>query len=258
MQHALRLAGGAGGVKDEERVFRIHRFRIAGRFDACDFLMIPEIAARSPVHLAAGTAHGENLVDHDILLGRNVDGGIGVFLQRNRLAAAHAFVGRDDESGFAVDDTTGKRFRREAGKDDRVHSADARAGQHRIGRFRDHRQIDRDAVALLHAVLLQHIGEAADILMQFAIGDLLVDIGIVAFPDDGDLITTALQVAVDTVIGNVGNAVLIPFDGYIAVEIGVLDLGERLEPVDAPSVLRPEAVRRSRFPDTSRDRLRCR
>lgn len=50
--------------------------------------------------------------------------------------------------------------------------------------------------------------------MQFAIGDLLVDIGIVAFPDDRNLITTALQVAVDTVIGNVGNAVLIPF-GWI-------------------------------------------
>ena len=124
-----------------------------------------------------------------------------------------------------------------------MHSADARAGQHRISRFRDHRQIDRDTVALLNAVLLQHIGEAADILMQFAIGDLLVDIGIVAFPDDRNLITTALQVAVDTVIGNVGNAVLIPFDGYVAVEIGVLDLGEGLEPVDAPSVLCPKAVR---------------
>ncbi len=111
VQHALRLAGGAGGVEDEERVFRIHRFRVAGRFDASNFLMIPEIAARSPAYLAAGAAHGENLVDHDILLGRNVDGGIGVFLQRNRLAAAHAFIGRDDESGFAVDDTTGKCFR---------------------------------------------------------------------------------------------------------------------------------------------------
>src|SRR5690606_5886243 len=38
-------------------------------------------------------------------------------------------------------------------------------------------------------------------------------------------------------------AVLIPLDGDVALEAGVLDLGEGLEPVDAPSVLCPEAVR---------------
>src|SRR5690606_7543212 len=242
-QHTLRLAGGSGSVEDEERVFRIHWFRIAGRLDARDFLMVPEVAARPPAYLAAGAAHNQHLVDHDILLGGNVDGGVGVFLQRNRFAATHAFISGDDESGFAVDDTTGKRLRRETREDDRMHRADARTGQHRISGFRNHRQIDRDAVPLLDAVLLQHIRQAADVLVEFAISDLLVDIGIVAFPDDGDLVAAALQVAVDAIVGNIGNAVLIPFDGHVTVEIGVLDLGEGLEPVDAPAVLCPEAVR---------------
>jgi hypothetical protein len=55
---------------------------------------------------------------------------------------------------------------REAAEDDRMDRADARAGQHRIGRLGDHRHVDGDAVALLDAVLLQHVGEAADMLVQ--------------------------------------------------------------------------------------------
>ena len=124
-----------------------------------------------------------------------------------------------------------------------MHRANARAGEHGIGGFGDHRQIDRNAVALLDAVLLEHIRHAANVFIKLAIGDLLVDIGVVAFPDDGDLVATALQVTVDTVVGDVGDAVLIPLDGYVAVEIGVLDLGERFEPVDAATVLGPEAIR---------------
>jgi hypothetical protein len=87
----------------------------------------------------------------------NMDRGIDILLQRHRLAAAQAFVAGDDEGGFAIDDAAGQRFRREAAEDDRMHGADAGAGEHRIGRFRDHRHVDGDAVALLDAVLLQHV-----------------------------------------------------------------------------------------------------
>jgi hypothetical protein len=45
------------------------------------------------------------------------------------------------------------RFGREAAEDDRMHRADARAGEHRDGRLRDHRHVDGDAIAFLHARL---------------------------------------------------------------------------------------------------------
>ena len=66
----------------------------------------------------------------------------------------------------AILDAAGQAVGREAAEHHRMHRADAGAGQHGIGRFRDHRQIDGDAVALLDAVRLQHIGEAADLRVQ--------------------------------------------------------------------------------------------
>ena len=96
-------------------------------------------------------------------------------------------------------DAAGERIRREAAEHDRMDGADARAGEHRVGRFRDHRHVDGDAVALLDAVLLQHIGEAADMPVELVIGDLAVVVGIVAFPDDRRLVAALLQMPVDAV-----------------------------------------------------------
>ena len=56
------------------------------------------------------------------------------------------------------------------------------------GRLGDHRQVDRDPVALLDAVRLQHVGEAADLRVQLAIGDARVLGRVVALPDDRDLV----------------------------------------------------------------------
>jgi hypothetical protein len=51
---------------------------------------------------------------------------------------------------------------REAAEHDRMDRADARAGEHRVRRFRDHRHVDGDAIALFDAARLQDVGEAAD------------------------------------------------------------------------------------------------
>ena len=59
--------------------------------------MVPDIAAWRPAGLATSAAHDKNLVDDDILLGGNIDRLVGVFLERDRLAAAHAFIAGDDE-----------------------------------------------------------------------------------------------------------------------------------------------------------------
>src|ERR1700687_934859 len=63
---------------------------------------------------------------------------------------------------------------REAAEPHRMDRAHACAGQHGVGGFRDHRQVDRDAIALLDALALEHVGEAAHFGVQLPIGDLLV------------------------------------------------------------------------------------
>ena len=89
------------------------------------------------------------------------------------LAAAQALVGGDDDVALAVLDAVGQAVGREAAEHHRMDRADARAGQHGVGRLGDHRQVDRDAIALLGAQLLQRVGHAADFGVQLAIGDLL-------------------------------------------------------------------------------------
>ena len=91
---------------------------------------------------------------------------VGIDLQRHLAAAAQPLIGGDDDLRLAALDAPGQRIRREAAEHDGMHRSDPRARQHGVGGFRDHRQIDRDRVALLHAVLLQHVGETADLIVQ--------------------------------------------------------------------------------------------
>src|SRR5690606_2478696 len=67
---------------------------------------------------------------------------------------------------------------------------------------------------------------------------------VVGFPDYGDLVAARCQMPVDAVGRNVELAVLEPFDRDIGVgERCVPDPGERLDPVEALSLLAPEPVR---------------
>src|SRR6202043_1929742 len=124
-----------------------------------------------------------------------------------------------------------------------MNGADPRAGQHRVGGFRNHRKIDRDAVALLDVAGAQDVGEFADFVVQLTIGDVLRLRGIVALPDDRSLVAALVEMPVDAIPGDVEDAVLEPFDRNMAGrEGGVLDLGERLDPADAPGLFAPEAL----------------
>ena len=69
-------------------------------------------------------------------------------LSADALAAAVAAVGGDDQLGVAVLDPAGERVGGEAAEDHRVRRADPGAGQHRDDGLGDHRQVDRDPVAL--------------------------------------------------------------------------------------------------------------
>ncbi len=124
-----------------------------------------------------------------------------------------------------------------------MHRADAGAGQHGDGGLGDHRHVDGHPVALADAQLLQDVGQLAGLLMELTIGEGLVVLGIVALPDDRRLVAARLEVAVDAVGADVQRAVLEPADVHVVgVEGGVLDLGGRLEPVEALGLLAPEPL----------------
>ena len=240
VQHAFRFSGRAGGIEDEQRILRVD---LHGRADVRNLrrlFVIVEVAALVHEFRRAGALDDDHRLHTRALRQRQ----IGVHLERDRLSAAQAFVGGDDDCAFAIEDAAGEAVRRETREHHRMHRADARAGQHRVGRLGDHRQVDRDPIALFDAVRLQHIGEAADLAMQLLIGDVLAVFGIIAFPDDRRLLGALRQVPVDAVGRDVERAVLEPFDVEIVRIPGdVLDPGERLDPVDALGLLRPEPFR---------------
>jgi hypothetical protein len=153
-----------------------------------------------------------------------------VVLQRDVLAAAHAFVGSDHGAAVGIEDAVAQGVRGEAAEHHRVHGADACAGEHGVGCFGDHRHVDAHAVAFLHATVFQHVGQAADVVVQFVVGDVRGFGGVVAFPDDGDLFAALFQVTVDAVVGDVELATLEPF-GAALFQVAAVHLIPGLEPV---------------------------
>ncbi len=167
-----------------------------------------------------------------------------VRFERHLAAAAYALVGGHDNARLRILDAARERVRRKSAEHHGMNRADARAGKHRERGLRDHRHIDGDAVALLGAARLEDVGEPAHLGLQLAVSDLAVVLRIIALPDDGDLVAALRHMAVDAIVGDVGDAVLEPFDrDVMRIEGGVLDLGEWLEPIDALGLLAPESVR---------------
>ena len=169
-----------------------------------------------------------------------LDGLVGMRLERRCAAAAPPFVCSDEEFRAAIRDPSGERIGREAAKDHRMDRADSRTSQHRIGCFGNHRQIDRDRVALLDPMRLEDIGETADLVVQFLVGDMFRVLRIVAFPNDCNLFAFFLQVTVEAVVGEVDLAAGKPLGpGAVPVEHAF----PRLEPVQLGSDRAPECFR---------------
>ena len=168
---------------------------------------------------------------------------VDIGLERDQFAAAHAAVGGDDEAARAILDPAVQRLGREAAEDDAVDRADPRAGEHRHRRFRDHRQIEGDAVALAGAQRLEAVRHPHHLGVQFAIGERAR-----STPGSSPSQTIAVsaervgEMPVDAIVTEVENAVLEPFDiDRIVGPVG--DPRRRRHPVDPPRLLGPEAVR---------------
>ena len=81
--------------------------------------------------------------------------------------------------------------------------ADARTRQHRDRGLGDHRQVDVDPVAALHAELLQGVGESLHLVEQVGVRQH-ARVARLTLPVEGDLVaTTGLDVAVETVVADI-------------------------------------------------------
>ncbi len=183
--HALGLARGAAGVEDEQRMLRAH-----GRGWAFGALPGQDLGEGlvTPRHHVAG--RGRALVHEDILDAVAAAHGQALVhdgLQGQFLAAAQLVVGRDHRHGTRINDALVQRLGRETAEHHAVRGADARAGLHGHHAFHAHRHVDEHAVALLHAMRLQGIGELAHALQQLPVSDL-GDGAVVGLEENGGLV----------------------------------------------------------------------
>ena len=238
VQHAFGLARGTGRVQNEQRVLGAHRLgRAIGGDGGADF-MEPVVTAFGHRDVGARALYDEHFLD-----GATGDtcSFVSVHFQGNGLAAAQAFVGRDENFRAAIYDAASERFGREAAEDDRVDGPDARAGEHGIGGLKDHRHVDGDAVALPDAEFLQDVGELAHGGVEVAVGDRVAVARIIALPDEGGLVAAGFEVAVDAVGGDVEDAVRIPAHVKVSGFPGdVFHNGVGCHPVEALALLTPE------------------
>ncbi len=119
--------------------------------------------------------------------------------------------------------------------------SDSRTGQDGHRELRNHRHVDRDSVALLNASLLQHVGKAADLRVQFGVGENATIAGL-PFPDDGALAgSNRIDVLIETDSRGVELATAKPL--RVGLVRPIEHLVERLHPRDLATDAAEEALR---------------
>ncbi len=126
--------------------------------------------------------------------------------------------------GLRVVDAVAERLGGEAAEDDRMRRPDPGAGEHRDRQLRDHRHVDRDAVARRDPEFEQGVGRPAHLALEVGEGD---GARVAGFTDPviGDLVAeAALDVAIHAVVGDVELAAneplgegQVPFEGRMEV-----------------------------------------
>src|SRR4029077_13258814 len=144
MLHAFRLAGGSGGIEDEQRMLGAHPCRLADVCLVMNEILPPYISRCMQVNGAAGTfvdhhvlhaiapAHGEGLIDRG--------------LEYDLATTAHLSVRRNHGDRARVDDPLVQALGGKAAEYYGVSGPDARAGLHRDHGLDTHRHVDDDAI----------------------------------------------------------------------------------------------------------------
>ena len=238
--HALRLAGGAGGV---QQVARFACFQPLHRH--IDF---PDLRTqRGVLHITARhawfgciqpTRHDQHMRWRRSRFGA---GGVDHRLVRNQLATAHAGIGGDEQPGLRIVDAQRQVVRGEATEHHRMHRTDARAGQHREHGFGHVRHVDHHTVTVTDAEVLEHGSEVVHFPIQLAIGDLAGAAGLGGNGNQRELVGALGQMAVDGVVAEIGFTADKPApERRVAV---VEYLLRRFVPMDALGFLAPEGLR---------------
>ena len=190
-------------------------------------VMPPDVPVRIHVDGGGVTDASDNDAPLDMIgLGHGL---VGIVLEGNNLASAPSTVSGDYEIRPAVVDPVGKRVRGEAAEDDGVRRAETGAREHRDDCLGDHRQVDRNLVALLDPKVPKHGGGKGDFLEQLGVGDDAL-VSRFAFEDDGGFVRAcAVCVPVDAVVGGIQGAADEPLGEWW---LPVQDLVPRVKPVD--------------------------
>ncbi len=230
VQHALGLAGRAGGIEDEKRIFGAHWLGWAVRAGRVDQRLVIGVAALLPGDVAAGMPHHDHPA-HGWAFGQRL---IDLGFQGHRLAAAPRGIGRDDDPAVGILDPVAQGAGGKTAEDHRMDGADTRAGEHGDGRFRDHGQIQANPVALGHALGAQGIGEPADGRVQFPVAETPGLTRFIGLPEDGGLVASTVEMAVQAVCRDVEQAVREPVRMHrMSIPVPVEHALERSHPVHA-------------------------
>ena len=131
----------------------------------------------------------------------------------------------------AIVDAGRKLARRKAAEDDRMHRADAGAGEHRDDGLRHHRHVDDDTVAGLDPLRAEDGGKSRDLGSQLRIGQRALRCGNGRIMDEGGLRAAACRdMAVEAIMSGVAEPVGEP----AAIDAGIRVKGDprRSDPVD--------------------------
>ena len=206
---ALRAAGGAAGVHQEQRVGRLQRDRLDDLALVRGQQVVDEDVAaldhrRLGRVLAGVAAEDEHLVDLLAFLRRRFDRLVRLDLVVEQLAAAVVAVDRDQHGRAGVGDPVPGGGAGEPGEHLRVDDAEAGRGQHGDRKLGDHRHVEGDAVARLEPERLQHGRELVDPDVELTVGDGLVRLALrLGHPDQRGLVGLVGEVPVDAVVGGV-------------------------------------------------------
>ena len=160
---------------------------------------------------------------------------VGRSLERDGRAAPPGLVLGDQHLAAHVVRAIGERVGGEAAEDDRVRSAEPRAGEHRDRELGDHAHVDRDLRPLADAELLEHVRHPDDLGQQLGVGERSALPLRLTLPVVGDPVAeTRLDVAVDAVVGDVQLPAEVPLR---VGKLPLVQLRERLEPADALTAL---------------------
>ena len=197
------------------------------------------------VHITTGHRGqvGQASVDHHHpggLVGSQGDRLVKQVLVGHGLAAAHAGVGAHNHFGLSIVDATGQGVAGKTTEHHRMNGPNAHAGQHGKAGLGNHGHVDQHAIALADPLRLQDRCHAIDFNMQLAEGIRFFGIGLGRDEDQRVLIRSALEVAIERVVAEIGLSALEPL-GKRRLAV-VAHLLKRLVPVDQRGLFGPECI----------------